>query len=99
MYINVTTFYSLQLFEKLKVQESSEEAADEKASKACAPAGGVELGGSEPALSEGGKTKRKGNKSSSEKEEPRRYGKIHTRHISQLFIRGESVLLVNPQPL
>ncbi|GAA6226340.1 U7 snRNA-associated Sm-like protein LSm11 [Lates japonicus] len=27
------------------------------------------------------------------------YGKVHTRHINQLFIRGESVILVNPQPL
>ncbi|XP_071362813.1 U7 snRNA-associated Sm-like protein LSm11 [Trachinotus anak] len=27
------------------------------------------------------------------------YGKVHTRHINQLFIRGESVVLVNPQPL
>ncbi|XP_074504279.1 U7 snRNA-associated Sm-like protein LSm11 [Sebastes fasciatus] len=27
------------------------------------------------------------------------YGKVHTRHINQLFIRGENVLLVNPQPL
>ncbi|XP_060936234.1 U7 snRNA-associated Sm-like protein LSm11 [Limanda limanda] len=28
-----------------------------------------------------------------------KYGKVHTRHINQLFIRGESVVLVNPQPL
>ncbi|XP_035016741.1 U7 snRNA-associated Sm-like protein LSm11 [Hippoglossus stenolepis] len=28
-----------------------------------------------------------------------KYGKVHTRHINQLFIRGESVILVNPQPL
>ncbi|XP_047440955.1 U7 snRNA-associated Sm-like protein LSm11 [Mugil cephalus] len=27
------------------------------------------------------------------------YGKVHTRHINQLFIRGENVVLVNPQPL
>ncbi|KAM3612361.1 uncharacterized protein V6R79_007381 [Siganus canaliculatus] len=27
------------------------------------------------------------------------YGRVHTRHINQLFIRGENVLLVNPQPL
>ncbi|XP_043983904.1 U7 snRNA-associated Sm-like protein LSm11 [Gambusia affinis] len=27
------------------------------------------------------------------------YGKVHTRHINQLFIRGENVILVNPQPL
>ncbi|XP_014901072.1 U7 snRNA-associated Sm-like protein LSm11 isoform X1 [Poecilia latipinna] len=29
----------------------------------------------------------------------KKYGKVHTRHISQLFIRGENVILVNPQPL
>ncbi|XP_076023968.1 U7 snRNA-associated Sm-like protein LSm11 [Genypterus blacodes] len=27
------------------------------------------------------------------------YGKVHTRHINQLFIRGENIVLVNPQPL
>lgn len=27
------------------------------------------------------------------------YGRVHTRHIKQLFIRGEHVILVNPQPL
>ena len=27
------------------------------------------------------------------------YGKVHTRHINQLFVRGENVLLINPQPL
>lgn len=97
-YINVTVLYSLQLFEKLKVQESTEEAAHEKASEPCAPAGDGEPDRTELELSEGGKTKRTG-KETSEKKEARRYGKIHTRHISQLFIRGESVLLVNPQPL
>uniref|UniRef100_A0A3P8SV11 LSM11, U7 small nuclear RNA associated n=1 Tax=Amphiprion percula TaxID=161767 RepID=A0A3P8SV11_AMPPE len=30
---------------------------------------------------------------------PQTYGKVHTRHINQLFIRGENVVLVNPQPL
>ena len=27
------------------------------------------------------------------------YGKVRTRHINQLFIRGENVILVNLQPL
>ncbi|KAM4555306.1 U7 snRNA-associated Sm-like protein LSm11 [Odontesthes bonariensis] len=31
--------------------------------------------------------------------ESQTYGKVHTRHINQLFIRGENVILVNPQPL
>lgn len=34
-----------------------------------------------------------------QKKDSQTYGKVHTRHINQLFIRGESVLLVNPQPL
>ncbi|KAJ4946556.1 hypothetical protein JOQ06_024221 [Pogonophryne albipinna] len=34
-----------------------------------------------------------------QKKVSQKYGKVHTRHINQLFIRGESVLLVNPQPL
>ncbi|KAK5865059.1 hypothetical protein PBY51_016253 [Eleginops maclovinus] len=34
-----------------------------------------------------------------QKKASQKYGKVHTRHINQLFIRGESVLLVNPQPL
>ncbi|XP_068451520.1 U7 snRNA-associated Sm-like protein LSm11 [Clinocottus analis] len=33
------------------------------------------------------------------KKDSQMYGKVHTRHINQLFIRGENVLLVNPQPL
>ncbi|XP_059202727.1 U7 snRNA-associated Sm-like protein LSm11 [Centropristis striata] len=33
------------------------------------------------------------------KKDSPKYGKVHTRHINQLFIRGENVLLVNPQPL
>ncbi|KAM4585988.1 U7 snRNA-associated Sm-like protein LSm11 [Fundulus diaphanus] len=27
------------------------------------------------------------------------YGKVRSRHINQLFVRGENVILVNPQPL
>ncbi|XP_040904790.1 U7 snRNA-associated Sm-like protein LSm11 [Toxotes jaculatrix] len=34
-----------------------------------------------------------------QKNNSQKYGKVHTRHINQLFIRGESVILVNPQPL
>ncbi|KAM7000846.1 U7 snRNA-associated Sm-like protein LSm11 [Tautogolabrus adspersus] len=33
------------------------------------------------------------------KKESQKYGKVHTRHVNQLFIRGENVILVNPQPL
>ncbi|KAM9357299.1 U7 snRNA-associated Sm-like protein LSm11 [Symphorus nematophorus] len=34
-----------------------------------------------------------------QKKDSQSYGKVHTRHINQLFIRGENVILVNPQPL
>ncbi|XP_035524677.1 U7 snRNA-associated Sm-like protein LSm11 [Morone saxatilis] len=34
-----------------------------------------------------------------QKKDSQMYGKVHTRHINQLFIRGENVILVNPQPL
>lgn len=85
----------MQLFEKLKIQETSRKADYEEANKACVSAGS-ESDRTESGLSEGGKTKRM---ETSEKKETRKYGKIHTRHLSQLFIRGENVLLVNPQPL
>ncbi|XP_042349404.1 U7 snRNA-associated Sm-like protein LSm11 isoform X2 [Plectropomus leopardus] len=34
-----------------------------------------------------------------QKKDSQTYGRVHTRHINQLFIRGENVILVNPQPL
>ncbi|XP_036932876.1 U7 snRNA-associated Sm-like protein LSm11 [Acanthopagrus latus] len=102
-----------RLFEKLKLQESS--AGDEPEKKHGArdktteqqPADCTsERGHSRTAskLSDSVKTKHKvsGKAQGPEvcrKKESQTYGKIHTRHINQLFIRGENVLLVNPQPL
>lgn len=91
----IVILYPFQLFEKLKIQESSENADLEKGNKTLVSAGSGESDRTEPELLESGKTKQMG---TSEKE-TQRYGKIHTRHLSQLFIRGENVLLVNPQPL
>ncbi|XP_027137681.1 U7 snRNA-associated Sm-like protein LSm11 isoform X2 [Larimichthys crocea] len=34
-----------------------------------------------------------------QKKDSKMYGKVRVRHINQLFIRGENVILVNPQPL
>ncbi|XP_061690705.1 U7 snRNA-associated Sm-like protein LSm11 [Syngnathoides biaculeatus] len=34
-----------------------------------------------------------------QQKEGKAYGKVRIRHINQLFIRGENVLLINPQPL
>lgn len=61
----------------------------------------------ESKLSEAVKTKQDKHKASlkaqgsqtRQKTDSQTYGKVYTRHINQLFIRGENVLLVNPQPL
>ncbi|KAK5611545.1 hypothetical protein CRENBAI_015202 [Crenichthys baileyi] len=57
----------------------------------------------EPKLSEDAEPKAdKGNVSAKAQDpaaQQKTYGKVHTRHINQLFIRGENVILVNPQPL
>ncbi|XP_030595726.1 U7 snRNA-associated Sm-like protein LSm11 [Archocentrus centrarchus] len=61
----------------------------------------------ESKLSEGVETRKDAHKTSHvaqslqahQKKETKTYGKVHTRHINQLFIRGENVILVNPQPL
>lgn len=33
------------------------------------------------------------------KKDGKNFGKVYTRHIHQLFIRGENIILVNPQRL
>uniref|UniRef100_A0A665WF79 LSM11, U7 small nuclear RNA associated n=1 Tax=Echeneis naucrates TaxID=173247 RepID=A0A665WF79_ECHNA len=77
-----------RLFEKLKLQES--------------------LGGDDPSMpSDAFQTTQDKHKvllkchgpEGCQKGKSQPYGKVHTRHINQLFIRGESVVLVNPQPL
>lgn len=78
-----------------------QESAQDKASKPCTPArnlGDRGQGTTESEPSDSVKTKQE-EKEISVKKEPRTYGRVRTRHINQLFIRGESVLLVNPQPL
>ena len=114
-----------QLFEKLKLQESS--GGDEPAKQRKAqgktdkhqPANpnmtpkslsAQRQGGdsrTEPKLSESAKTKQGKHEISLKAQDPetcqkkdsQAHGKVHTRHINQLFIRGENVILVNPQPL
>ncbi|XP_074530682.1 U7 snRNA-associated Sm-like protein LSm11 [Halichoeres trimaculatus] len=34
-----------------------------------------------------------------QRKQTQKYGKVHSRHVNQLFIRGENIILVNPQPL
>ncbi|XP_077388294.1 U7 snRNA-associated Sm-like protein LSm11 [Festucalex cinctus] len=96
-----------RLFEKLKLQESS---GGEGATMEQRVPG--ESGRGPPSnlkgTSEHSSAHLKGDHKSAEppkgvkpgqKKECRAYGKVHTRHINQLFIRGENVLLINPQPL
>lgn len=114
--INVTDL-SVQLFDKLKIQQSS--AGDELAKKPKEdqetatkhqPAHSTSKGGhsrTESKLSDAGKTKQDKHKVSlkdqspevCQKKDSQMYGKVRVRHINQLFIRGENVILVNPQPL
>lgn len=88
----------MQLFEKLKLQENPGEENPDARKKASErrPA----KPGSPPEEQPG-----RGGAGTEAKAPGRptrgsqKYGKVHTRHINQLFIRGENVLLVNPQPL
>lgn len=110
MSINVIKF-SMQLFEKLKIQESSaadelpkKHQAQETASKHQSAHSHTRTGQSrtESKLSEGVKTKREEQQAPlnvCQKKDSQTYGKVHTRHVNQLFIRGESIILINPQPL
>ncbi|KAG8004180.1 U7 snRNA-associated Sm-like protein LSm11 [Nibea albiflora] len=101
-----------RLFEKLKIQESS--AGDELAKKhkearetatKHQPAHCTSKGGhsrTESKLSDTVQIKQDQRKVSLKAQSPevcQKYGKVRTRHINQLFIRGENVILVNPQPL
>uniref|UniRef100_A0AAV2MKX4 Sm domain-containing protein n=1 Tax=Knipowitschia caucasica TaxID=637954 RepID=A0AAV2MKX4_KNICA len=68
-----------RLFEKLKLQESLE--AEEPSKTAT----------TKVKESESQSTASKGAASKDRKEVPHKYGKVRTRHINQLFIRGENV--------
>ncbi|CAG10134.1 unnamed protein product, partial [Tetraodon nigroviridis] len=93
-----------RLFEKLKLQESpagsrptrKAEAGESVSAHRPAPdAGGPEQSPAGAGLSDSVRTPNKG----CEKKDGKSFGKVHTRHIRQLFIRGENVILVNPQRL
>ncbi|XP_072295882.1 U7 snRNA-associated Sm-like protein LSm11 [Eucyclogobius newberryi] len=77
-----------RLFEKLKLQENFDA---EEATRT----GKIQVKDTEPQS-----TTSKGKSPADSKEKvPQKYGKVHTRHINQLFIRGENVVLVSPQTL
>ncbi|XP_037531892.1 U7 snRNA-associated Sm-like protein LSm11 [Nematolebias whitei] len=99
-----------RLFEKLRLQnpgahevvkkQEAQEKADEpkETPKSCSnrPAHIGDDGTAEPKETERVPSKQEEENVS---RAPQKYGKVHTRHINQLFIRGENVILVNPQPL
>lgn len=91
------TFSNLQLFEKLNLQENSGD--DESAKKHRSKEGVIKpmapvTGTVQSDTGEDQQDKNKVSLKASQK-----YGRVHTRHVNQLFIRGENVILVNPQPL
>ncbi|KAK2849384.1 hypothetical protein Q5P01_009218 [Channa striata] len=100
-----------RLFDKLKLQEipeGEEPAAKHKASKTTQRSNSPQPTGSrgdtrtESTRSDAVKTKhllKAQGPEACQKKDSQTYGKVHTRHINQLFIRGENVILVNPQPL
>uniref|UniRef100_A0A3Q3A6Z6 LSM11, U7 small nuclear RNA associated n=2 Tax=Kryptolebias marmoratus TaxID=37003 RepID=A0A3Q3A6Z6_KRYMA len=98
-----------RLFEKLRLQEDPGAAeVGEKQEKAGEPKETPEDRSDRPAESRGGgRTAEPGqSESAADKRDEgnvsqarRKYGKVHTRHINQLFVRGENVILINPQPL
>lgn len=98
----------LQLFEKLKLQESP--AGSQPTSKPdegetvsshlpVHDPGRREQSSTEARLSHRLRTKYKDSPKACEENNAMKPGKCHTRHINQLFIRGENVILVNPQRL
>lgn len=97
-------FMCLQLFEKLKLQESP--VASRPTSKAAA---GGSVGAHLPARDAEGTEQSSAGARLSDRVRSRNkdcatidgksFGKVHTRHIHQLFIRGENIVLVNPQRL
>ncbi|XP_041654182.1 U7 snRNA-associated Sm-like protein LSm11 [Cheilinus undulatus] len=102
-----------RLFEKLKIQESSaaEDSAKKKEARetssnpeSMSAQRSSKRGGNtaKPKLPDRDKTTQDKDKVSVKAPCPdvcHKYGKVHTRHINQLFIRGENVILVNPQSL
>ncbi|XP_061783739.2 U7 snRNA-associated Sm-like protein LSm11 [Nerophis lumbriciformis] len=96
-----------RLFEKLKLQESSAtEHRVQGETSTCPPSNRkvTSKHSSERAAGERGHgetsepLKTQEPKAGKEKD-CRTYGKVQTRHVNQLFIRGENILLVNPQAL
>lgn len=87
----------LQLFEKLKLQEGQPDTVS-----AHLPAhdpDSRERSSTEARPSDSVRTHNKDSLEACAKKDGKNFGKVYTRHIHQLFIRGENVILVNPQRL
>ncbi|CAN9514796.1 unnamed protein product [Ophioblennius macclurei] len=97
-----------RLFEKLKLQQSEESSqtvdTQEKASQRGDSKTASLKSSSADVRDDGGASESEQPKKATQKSHHREarqktYGRVHTRHVNQLFIRGESVILVTPQPL
>uniref|UniRef100_A0A3Q2P3L2 LSM domain-containing protein n=1 Tax=Fundulus heteroclitus TaxID=8078 RepID=A0A3Q2P3L2_FUNHE len=97
-----------QLFEKLSLQDSSGRGDPvEKRDARDKPSEGQaddpkSTGTREDSRRAGPGLSEKGGVSGKERDpaaNQKTYGKVRSRHINQLFVRGENVILVNPQPL
>eukprot|EP00066_Takifugu_rubripes_P006061 XP_003970578.1 PREDICTED: U7 snRNA-associated Sm-like protein LSm11 [Takifugu rubripes] len=97
-----------RLFEKLKLQESPagsqptakpDEGETVRSHLPVQDPGRREQSSTGAGLSHGLGTKYKDSPKAREENNATKPGKCHTRHINQLFIRGENVILVNPQRL
>lgn len=96
-----------QLFEKLKLQSPAgsqptakpDEGETVRSHLPVHDPGRREQSSTEAGLSHGLGTKYKDSPKAREENNATKPGKCHTRHINQLFIRGENVILVNPQRL
>lgn len=98
----------MQLFEQLKLQESpagSQPTSKPKARETISthpPAHDPDRrqqSSTGASLSEGVRTHDKDSLKACAKKDGKNFGKVYTRHIHQVFIRGENVILVNPQRL
>lgn len=98
----------MQLFEKLTLQESPESSqptSKPKAEETVSTHLPVydpdrrERSSTETTPSDSFRTHNRDSSKACAKKDSKNFGKVCTRHIHQLFIRGENVILVNPQRL
>lgn len=93
----------MQLFEKLTLQESpagSQPTSKPRAEETDAHDPDRREQSSTGAMpSDSVRTHNRDSLKACAKKDGKNFGKVYTRHIHQLFIRGENIILVNPQRL